>query len=61
MILMGYEPQAEISNVPTSLPILELRRDIWKRAREDAERLMLQAQQRWVQSKKEGRTFKQGD
>jgi hypothetical protein len=34
-ILMGYEPQANISNTPTSIPILELRREVWKRARED--------------------------
>jgi hypothetical protein len=60
-ILMGYNPRAEVSDAPTSLPILELRRDIWKKAREDAEKLILQAQQRWVQSKKEGRTFKEGD
>jgi hypothetical protein len=61
IILMGYEPQAEVSNIPTSLPILELHRDIWKRAREDTERFILQAQQRWAQSKKEGQTFKEGD
>jgi hypothetical protein len=60
-ILMGYDPQAEVSDAPTSLPILELRRDIWKKAREDAEKLILQAQQRWAQSKREGRTFKEGD
>jgi hypothetical protein len=60
-ILMGCEPQAEVSDVPTPLPILELRRDIWKWARGDAERLILQAQKRWAQSKKEGRTFKEGD
>jgi hypothetical protein len=60
-ILMGYEPQADISNIPTSIPILELRREVWKRAREDAHKFILQAQARWAQSKKEGRTFKEGD
>jgi hypothetical protein len=60
-ILMGYEPQADISNTPTSIPILELRREVWKRAREDAHKFILQAQARWAQSKKEGRTFKEGD
>jgi hypothetical protein len=60
-ILMGYEPQADISNVPTSIPMLELRREVWKRAREDAHKLILQAQARWAQSKKEGHTFKEGD
>jgi hypothetical protein len=54
MILMGYRPRA---NAPMALPVLELRRDIWKRAREDAKKFILQAQQRWVRSKKEGRTF----
>jgi hypothetical protein len=61
MILMGYEPHAEVSSAPTSLAILELQRDIWKRAREDAKRFILQTQQRWAQSKKEGHTFKEGD
>jgi hypothetical protein len=60
-ILMGYEPKADISNVPTSIPMLELRREVWKRAREDAHKFILQAQARWAQSKKEGRTFKEGD
>jgi hypothetical protein len=58
---MGYEPRADISNVPTSIPVLELRREVWKRAREDAHMFILQAQARWAQSKKEGRTFKEGD
>jgi hypothetical protein len=58
---MGYEPRADISNVPTSIPMLELRREVWKRAREDAHKYILQAQARWAQSKKEGRTFKEGD
>jgi hypothetical protein len=60
-MLMGYEPQAEISNIPTSIPILELRRETWKRVREEAKKHIIQAQQRWAQSKKEGRTFKEGD
>jgi hypothetical protein len=60
-ILMGYEPKADISNVPTSIPMIELRREVWKRAREDAHKFILQAQARWAQSKKEGRTFKEGD
>jgi hypothetical protein len=44
-----------------TIPILELRREVWKRAREDAHKFILQAQARWAQSKKEGRTFKEGD
>jgi hypothetical protein len=42
---MGYEPRAEVSDAPTTLPVLELRRDIWIRAREDAEKFILQVQQ----------------
>jgi hypothetical protein len=60
-ILMGYEPRVDISNVPTSIPMLELRREVWKRAREDTHKFILQAQARWVQSKKEGHMFKEGD
>jgi hypothetical protein len=41
--------------------MLELRREVWKRAREDTHKFILQAQARWAQSKKEGRTFKEGD
>jgi hypothetical protein len=60
-MLMGYEPQAEISNIPTSIPTLELRQETWKRVREEAEKHIIQAQQRWAQSKKKGHTFKEGD
>jgi hypothetical protein len=60
-MLMGYEPRAEISNAPTPIPILELRRETWKRVRREAEKHIIQAQQRWAQSKKEGRTFKEGE
>jgi hypothetical protein len=60
-MLMGYEPRAEISDAPTPIPILELRRETWKRVRKEAEKHIIQAQQRWAQSKKEGRTFKEGE
>jgi hypothetical protein len=58
---MGYEPRAEVSEAPTSVPVLEQQRDIWMRARDDAQKFMRQAQERWKQSRKEGRTFKEGD
>jgi hypothetical protein len=58
---MGYEPRAEISDASTPIPTLELRRETWKRVREEAEKHIIQAQKRWAQSKKEGRTFKEGD
>jgi hypothetical protein len=60
-MLMGYEPRAEISDTPTPIPILELCRETWKRVRKEAEKHIIQAQQRWAQSKKEGRTFKEGE
>jgi hypothetical protein len=60
-MLMGYEPQAEISDAPTPIPTLELCRETWKRVREEAEKHITQAQQQWAQSKKEGHTFKEGD
>jgi hypothetical protein len=44
-MLMGYEPQAEISDTPTLIPILELHRETWKRVREEAEKHIIQAQQ----------------
>jgi hypothetical protein len=40
MILMGYEPRAEVSEAPTSVPVLEQQRDIWMRARDDAQKFM---------------------
>jgi hypothetical protein len=58
---MGYEPRAELSNSPTSLPGLDFRRNVWKKAREDAKGYIIQVQKRWAQSKKEGQTFKEGD
>jgi hypothetical protein len=60
-MLMGYEPRAEISDASTPIPTLELCRETWKRVRKEAEKHIIQAQRRWVQSKKEGRTFKEGD
>jgi hypothetical protein len=60
-MLMGYEPRAEISNAPTAIPTLELRRETWKRVREEAKKHIIQAQQQWAQSKKEGQTFKEGE
>jgi hypothetical protein len=60
-MLMGYEPRAEISDALTPIPTLELRRETWKQVREEAEKHIIQAQKCWAQSKKEGRTFKEGD
>jgi hypothetical protein len=60
-MLMGHEPRAEISDTATPIPTLELHRETWKRVREEVGKHIIQAQQQWVQSKKEGHTFKEGD
>jgi hypothetical protein len=54
MVLMGYEPRAEVSKTATSVPVPEQQRDAWMRARDNAQKFMRQAQERWKQSKKEG-------
>ena len=59
--LMGYKPRAEIFEIPSSIPTVELRADIWKRARGNADKLIIKAQKRWAQAKRQGRTFKEGD
>ena len=59
--LMGYKPRAEIFNIPSSVPTVELHADIWRRARGNANKLIIKAQKRWAQAKQQGRTFKEGD
>jgi hypothetical protein len=60
-MLMGYKPRAEISDASTPIPTLELHQETWKQVRKEAERHIIQAQQQWVQSKKDSHTFKEGD
>ena len=37
---MGYKPRAEIFDIPSSVPTVELRADIWKRARGNTDKLI---------------------
>ena len=60
-LLMGFNPRAETHDIPSSLPTVALRIDIWKRAREDANKNIIKAQTRWAQAKRQGRTFKDND
>ena len=50
---MGYMPRAEIFDVTTSIPTVVLRMEIWKKARRIADEMIIKAQKRWAQSKKE--------
>ena len=60
-VLMGYTPRAEIFDVTSSIPTVALRLRDWKKAREEAQRLMIKAQKKWSQRKTLDRTFKIGD
>ena len=59
--LMGYKPRAEIFDIPSSIPTVELHADIWRQARGNADKLIIKAQKRWAQAKCQGQTFKEGD
>ena len=60
-VLMGYTPRAEIFDVTSSIPTVVLCLRDWKKAREEAQRLMIKAQKKWSQRKTLDRTFKIGD
>ena len=60
-VLMGYTPRAEIFDVTSSIPTVVLHLRDWKKAREEAQRLMTKAQKKWAQKKTLDRTFKIGD
>jgi hypothetical protein len=60
-VLMGYSPRAEWTTTPSPIPQVTLRLDQFKRAREQAQRLMRKAQQGWEKHKREGRIFQEGD
>jgi hypothetical protein len=60
-VLMGYNPCAEWTTAPSPIPQVTLRLDQFKRAREQAQRLMRKAQQGWEKHKREGRIFQEGD
>jgi transposase InsO family protein len=50
-VLMGYSPRAEWTTVPSPIPQVTLRLDQFKKAREQAQRLMKKAQQGWEKHK----------
>ena len=58
---MGYSPRAEIFDVTSSIPTVALRLRDWKRAREEAQRLMIKAQKKWTKGKELMQRYKTGD
>jgi hypothetical protein len=60
-VLMGYSPRAEWTTTLSPIPQVTLRLDQFKRAQEQAQRLMRKAQQGWEKHKQEGRIFQEGD
>ena len=60
-ILMGYSPRAEIFDVTSSIPTVALRLRDWKRAREEAQKLMIKAQKKWTKGKEPEQRYKTGD
>ena len=60
-ILMGYSPRVEIFDVTSSIPTVALRLRDWKKAREDAQRLMIKAQKKWTKGKELEQRYKTGD
>ena len=60
-ILMGYSPRAEIFDVTSSIPTIALRLRDWKRAREEARKLMIKAQNKWTKGKEPEQKYKTGD
>ena len=60
-VLMGYSPRAEIFNVTSSIPTVTLWLRDWKKAREDAQKLMIKAQKKWTKGKTPEQRYKTGD
>ena len=60
-ILMGYSPRAEIFDVTSSIPTVALKLMDWKKAREEAQRLMIKAQKKWTKGKEPMQRYKIGD
>ena len=58
---MGYSPRAEIFDVTSSIPTVALRLRDWKKAREDAQKLMIKAQKKWTKGKTPEQRYKTGD
>ena len=60
-VLMGYNPRAEIFDVTSSIPTVALRLRDWKKAREDAQKLMIKAQKKWTKGKTPEQKYRTGD
>ena len=58
---MGYSPRAEIFDVTSSIPTVALQLRDWKKAREDAQKLMIKAQKKWTKGKELEQRYKTGD
>ena len=60
-VLMGYSPRAEIFDITSSIPTVVLKLRDWKKAREEAQRLMIKAQNKWTKGKELTQRYKIGD
>ena len=60
-VLMGYSPRAEIFDVTLSIPTVALQLRDWKNAREEAQKLMIKAQKKWVKGKTPEQRYRAGD
>ena len=60
-VLMGYSPRAEIFDVTLSIPTVALRLRDWKKAQEDAQKLMIKVQKKWTKGKILEQRYKTGD
>ena len=60
-VLMGYNPRAEIFDVTSSIPTVALWLRDWKKAREDAQKLMIKVQKKWTKGKAPEQRYKMGD
>ena len=58
---MGYSPRAEIFDVTSSIPTIVLQLRDWKKAREDAQKLIIKAQKKWTKGKTPAQKYKIGD
>ena len=58
---MTYSPRAEIFDVTLSIPTVALQLRDWKKAREDAQKLMIKAQKKWTKGKEPEQRYKTGD
>ena len=58
---MKYSPRVEIFNMTSSIPTVALKLRDWKKAREEAQKLMIKAQKKWTKGKDLTLRYKTGD